>query len=74
MRWFRASPRVVTQMAQRHRLLFIVGSVVFWTLLSPLALVWLGLYLIDRNRAIDKSPAAKQQRRVARLLHWYPAD
>jgi len=74
MRWVRAAPRLVTQLAERHLLLFIVASVVFWTLLSPLALVWLVLHLIDRNRTLDNSPAAKQQRRVARLLRSYPAD
>jgi hypothetical protein len=74
MRWVRATPRFVTQLAERHLVLFIVASVVFWTLLSPLALVWLVLHLIDRNRARDSSPAATQQRRVARLLRWYPAE
>ena len=55
-----------------------MASIVFWTLLSPLALVWLTLWLIgrviDRHRAVEKSPTAKRDRRVARLLHWYPAD
>lgn len=74
MRWVREAPRVATQMAQRHLWLFIVASVAFWTLLSPLALVWLGLRLIDRHRELGKSAAAKRQRRVTRLLRWYPAD
>ena len=74
MRWIRATPRFVTQLAERHLWLFIVASVVFWTLLSPLALVWLVLWQIDRYRALDKSPAAKRERRVLRLLRWYPAD
>jgi hypothetical protein len=74
MRWVRATPRLVAHLAERHLWLFIVASIVFWTLLSPLALVWLVLYLVDRNRALDMSPAAKRERRVARLMRWYPAD
>lgn len=74
MTWVRAMPRLVTQLAERHPWLFIATSIVFWTLLSPLALVWLALYLGDRYRALDKSPDAKRARRVARLLRWYPAE
>jgi len=61
-------------MAERHLLLFVLASIVFWTLLSPLALGWLVLWLIDRYRALDKCPAAKRERQVTRLLRWYPAD
>jgi len=74
MTWVRATPRYVCQMAERHLLLFVLASIVFWTLLSPLALGWLVLWLIDRYRALDKSPAAKRERQVTRLLRWYPAD
>ena len=74
MTWVRATPRFVGQMAERHLLLFVLASIVFWTLLSPLALGWLVLWLIDRYRALDKSPAAKRERRVTRLLRWYPAE
>ena len=61
-------------MAERHLWLFVVVSIVVWAVLSPLALVWLALWLIDRYLALDKSPAARRERRVARLLRWYPAD
>lgn len=74
MSWVRTTPRFVARMAERHLWLFIAASIVFWTLLSPLALVWLALWLIDRHQALDKRPAAKRERRVARLLRWYPAD
>jgi len=74
VKWVRAMPRLVTQLAGRHPWLFIVGSIVFWTLLWPMAVVWLALDLIDRHRALDDSPAAKRRRRVARLLRWYPAE
>ena len=74
MTWVRATPRFVARVAERHLWLFVPASIVFWTLLSPLALVWLALWLIDRHRALDKSPAAKRERRVTRLLRWYPAD
>ena len=73
MRWVRETPRFVARLAER-RPLFVVGSVVFWTLLWPLALVWLVLWRIDRYRALDTSPASKRERRVSRLLRWYPAD
>ena len=74
MRWVREAPRLVARIAESHLALFIVGSVLFWTLLWPLALVWLVLWQIDRYRALDKSPASKRERHVARLLRWYPAD
>jgi len=74
MNWVRAMPGLVTQLAERHVWLFIVASIVFWTLLSPLALLWLALYLVDRYRALDKSRDAKRRRRVTRLLRWYPAE
>jgi hypothetical protein len=64
----------VAQAAEQHTLLFVIGSIVFWTLLWPLALVWFALSRIDRHAALDKSPLAKRQRRVARLMRWYPAE
>jgi hypothetical protein len=64
----------VARLAERRPWLFVIASIVFWTLLSPLALVWLALWLMDRYRSLDKSPAAKRDRRVTRLLRWYPAD
>ena len=74
MTWVRETPRFLARMAEHHSWVFIPASIVFWTLFSPLALVWLGLWLIDRYRALDKSPAAERERRVTRLLRWYPAD
>jgi hypothetical protein len=73
MRWVRAAPGLLARAAERHLWVFIPASIVFWTLLSPLALVWLVLWLIDRHRELDKREAAKRERRVARLLRWYPA-
>lgn len=67
-------PRLVNQLAERHVVLFVVASIVFWTLLSPLALVWLALHLVDRYRAVDHSPEAKLDRRVARLTRCYPPE
>jgi hypothetical protein len=74
MTWVRATPGFVARLAERRLWLFVAASIVFWTLLSPLALVWLALWLIDRHRALDKSPAARRERRVTRLLRWYPAE
>lgn len=74
MSWVRTMPRFVARLAERRPWLFVLASIVFWTLLSPLALVWLVLWLVDRHRALDTSPAAKRERRVARLVRWYPAD
>jgi hypothetical protein len=74
MTWVREAPRFVARLVQRRPWLFGAASIVFWTLLSPIALLWLALWLIDRYRALDKSPAARRQRRVTRLLRWYPAD
>lgn len=74
MRWVRTAPRLVSRFAERHLWLFIAASIAFWTLLSPLALVWLVLWLVDRHRALDTHPSARRERRVARLMRWYPAD
>ena len=74
MTWVRAMPRLVARLAECHVWLFVMASIVFWTFLSPLAVLWLGLYLLDRYRSHDKSPDARRQRRVARLLRWYPAN
>ena len=57
MKWVRATPRFLAQMAERRPWVFAAASIVFWTLLSPLALVWLALWLLDRYRTLDKSPA-----------------
>jgi hypothetical protein len=74
VKWVRATPGFAARMAEEHLWLFVVASIVFWALLAPLALVWAALWLIDRHRALDKSPEARRERRVARLLRWYPAD
>jgi hypothetical protein len=74
MKWVRETPRFLARVAERRRWLFVSVSIVFWTLLWPLALVWLTLWHIDRYVALDKSPAAKRARRVTRLLRWYPPD
>jgi len=73
MKWVKATPRFLAQVAERRPWVFVAASIVFWTLLSPLALVWLALWLIDRHWALDKSTAATLDRRVTRLLRWYPA-
>jgi hypothetical protein len=69
MRLVREAPRLVVRMAEHHTWWFVAASIVFWALLSPLALVWFVLWLVDRYRALDKRPEA----RVARLLRFYPA-
>jgi hypothetical protein len=74
MSWVRATPAFVGRLAERRPWLFALASIVFWTFLSPLALAWLALWLIERHRALDQSPAARRDRRVRRLLRWYPSD
>jgi hypothetical protein len=69
-----ATPRFLTRLAERHTVLFVIASTVFWTVLSPLTLVWLAVWLVSRHRALDKSPAARRERRVRRLVRWYPAE
>ena len=45
---------------------------VFWTALWPLAIVWgVGSALLHQAR-LDRSAEARRERRVARLLRWYP--
>lgn len=60
-------------MAAHRTWLFVVASIVFWTAPSPLALVWLAVWLTDRYQMLVKTPTAKRERRVRRLLGWYPA-
>jgi hypothetical protein len=74
MRWVRTTPAFLSRMAHRHLWLFVAASIVFWAVLSPLALVWLVLWLIDRSRSLDRSPSARRHRLVTRLVRWYPAE
>ncbi len=74
MTWVRTMPERVNRFAEEHVWQFVVLSIVFWVVLTPLALVWWVLWKIDRHRALDKSPAARAERRAVRLLRWYPAS
>ena len=60
MRWVREAPRAVAQLAERRPWLFVAASIVFWVVLSLLALVWSVVWLVDRQRALDKRPAARR--------------
>ena len=72
MSWVTAIPRFVARVTDRRVWLFVLVSIVFWPLVFPLALVWLTLWPIDHYVRLDRSPAAKRERRVTRLLRWYP--
>jgi hypothetical protein len=46
----------------------------FWIVLWPVGSVWLLASLIGRYRALDRSPQARTERRIARFQSWYPGD
>jgi hypothetical protein len=46
--------------------------VLFWAALWPAGLAWLALSLAGACRDRDRSSEARVERRVARLLSWYP--
>jgi len=46
----------------------------FWIVLWPVGSVWLLASLIQRHRALDRSPEARTERRIARFQSWYPGD
>jgi hypothetical protein len=52
---------------------FIPASLLFWVFLWPLGLLWAVVLLVQRFRSLEHGPAARRERRVARLLRWYPA-
>jgi hypothetical protein len=62
----------ISRLPERHGWRFIVGSLLFWTVLWPLTPVFVAVWFVRRHRALDPSAAAKRERRVARLLRWYP--
>ena len=51
---------------------FVPASLVFWIFLWPLALLWPVARLVRRLLTQDHCCAARRERRVARLLCWYP--
>ena len=52
---------------------FVPASLVFWIFLWPLALLWPVARLVHRLLTQEPGPTARRERRVARLLCWYPA-
>jgi hypothetical protein len=61
-------------LAERWGWRFVPIAVIFWVVFWPVAIVWLAITLLARHRAPDDTPAARTDRRVARLLSWYPSD
>jgi hypothetical protein len=64
----------ISRLAERWGWRFVVASLLFWTVLWPLTPVFLAVWLVRRHRALDHSAVAKRERRVARLLRWYPPE
>jgi hypothetical protein len=46
----------------------------FWIVLWPVGSVWLLASLFQRYRALDHTPDARTERRIARFQSWYPGD
>jgi hypothetical protein len=51
---------------------FVPVAVVLCIVLWPLVMIWPLAGLVRRLATQDYSPAARRERRVARLLRWYP--
>ena len=64
---------MIDRLAERMGWWFIPASLLFWTVLWPLAVPVIAAVAIRRALALDHAPAARRERRVARLLRWYPA-
>jgi hypothetical protein len=65
----RLGPFAAGELATRHPWLFALGSLVFWTVLWPVAVLWCLWYA---GLAWRGPGATREDRRVARLLRWYP--
>jgi hypothetical protein len=63
--------RIIQALVDRLGWWFVPASVLFWTVLWPLGLVWLLAWLVRRELALRRSGAVLE-RRAARLLRWYP--
>jgi hypothetical protein len=51
---------------------FVAASLLFWTVLWPVGLLAAAVWLIARSRRLRRLQAPVE-RRIARLLRWYPA-
>jgi hypothetical protein len=63
---------VYPRAAKRWGWRFAPVSTLLWTVFLPQTIVWLVVSLILRHRRLDKSPEARRERRIARLLCLYP--
>jgi hypothetical protein len=63
---------VHSRLARRWGRWFTTFSLLIWTILLPITAPWLAVSLLARYRALDRSPEARMNRRVARMLAWYP--
>jgi hypothetical protein len=61
-------------LAERWGWRFVPLALVFWVVFWPVGTVWSVITLVRRHRSLDRSPVARTERRVARLLAWYPPD
>jgi hypothetical protein len=49
-------------------------ALVFWVVFWPVAAVWSAITLVRRCRRLDHGSAVTTERRIARLLSWYPSE
>jgi hypothetical protein len=62
------------RLAQQWGWRFAPVSGLLWSVLLPVTIPWLLVTVLLRFRRRDRSPEAKVERRVARLLSLYPAE
>jgi hypothetical protein len=53
---------------------FVPLALLFWVIFWPIGVAWAAITLVRRCCSLDRSPAAGTERRIARLLAWYPPD
>ena len=62
------------ELAKRWGWRFVPLAVLVWAVFWPLGSAWLAITLVRRYTSPDNTPAARADRRIARLLAWYPLD
>lgn len=63
---------MTARLVERLGLWSIPILLVFWTAFWWVAILWVAGRALHRLLVLDRSPEARSERRVARLLRWYP--
>jgi hypothetical protein len=61
-------------LAERWGWGFLPLALLFWLVFWPVGIAWSAITLVRRRWSLDRNPGARAERRIARLLTWYPPD